>query len=123
MRAPPPQVTAHEAGRTLAVDGRPGAGHVGGPFQEARPMPQLLPVPEIIRRLRLHSKPRGNIKAIAGMGEIDYYHLRQIAREGKMSVRMQTLLSDILGRSLGQCASTSRPSGGFRAIQRHRSSD
>lgn len=61
-------------------------------------MSQLLPVHELIRRLRLHSTRRGNIKAIAGMGEIDYYYLRQIAHEGRMSVRMQALLSDILGR-------------------------
>ncbi len=61
-------------------------------------MSQLLPVHELIRRLRLHSTRRGNIKAIAGMGEIDYYYFRQIAHEGRMSVRMQALLSDILGR-------------------------
>jgi hypothetical protein len=59
---------------------------------------QLLPVHELIRRLRLHSTRRGNIKAIAGMGEIHYQHLRQITREGRMSVRMQALLSDILER-------------------------
>jgi hypothetical protein len=57
---------------------------------------QLLPVPELIRRLRLHSKRRGHIKAIAAMGEVDYYHLRKIIREGKITERMQTLLSAVL---------------------------
>ncbi len=61
-------------------------------------MSRLLRVPELIRRLRLHSTRRGNIKAIAGMGEIDYCHLRRIVHEGRMSVRMQVLLSAILER-------------------------
>ena len=61
-------------------------------------MSQLLPVPDLIRRLRLHSRRHGDIKAIAGMGEINHDHLRRIAREGRMSVRMQALLSAILER-------------------------
>jgi hypothetical protein len=59
-------------------------------------VPRLLPVPELVRRLRLHSKRRGNIKAIAGMGEVDYYHLRKIIREGKITEGMQALLSELL---------------------------
>ncbi len=30
------------------------------------------------------------------MGEVDYYHLRKIIREGKITERMQTLLSELL---------------------------
>jgi hypothetical protein len=30
------------------------------------------------------------------MGEVDHYHLRKIIREGKITERMQTLLSEVL---------------------------
>jgi hypothetical protein len=59
-------------------------------------MSKILDVPELIRRLRLHSERRGHIKAIAAMGEVDYYHLRKIIREGTITERRQTLLSELL---------------------------
>lgn len=60
-------------------------------------MSQLIPVPELIRKLKLHKQYK-NLAAIAAMGEISYDGLRKTLRDGKMSVRMQTLLSEIVLR-------------------------
>lgn len=60
-------------------------------------MSRLLPVPELIRKLILHKQYK-NLKGIAQMGEISYDGLRKLLRDGKMSVRMQTLLSEIVTR-------------------------
>lgn len=57
----------------------------------------LIPVPELIRKLKLHQQHQ-NLRPIAQMADIDYQGLRKMMRIGKMSVRMQTLLSEIMQR-------------------------
>jgi hypothetical protein len=61
-------------------------------------MSRLLLVSEIIRRLQLHQQHCGHITVIASMSDVSCETIRKIMRDGRMSLRLQTVLSDILGR-------------------------
>jgi hypothetical protein len=61
-------------------------------------MSRLLLVSEIIRRLRLHQQHWGHITVIASMSDVSCETIRKIMRDGRMSLRLQTVLSDILER-------------------------
>jgi hypothetical protein len=59
-------------------------------------MSRLLLVSEIIRRLRLHQQHWGYITVIASMSNVSCETIRKMMRDGRMSLRLQTVLSDIL---------------------------
>jgi hypothetical protein len=61
-------------------------------------MSQLLLVSEIIRRLRMHQQHLGHTTAIAAMSDVSRQTIHQIIRSGRMSLRLQTVLSDLLER-------------------------
>ena len=60
-------------------------------------MSSLIPVRDLVRSLKLH-KQRRHFSVIAAMGEVSAKTLHTIVKTGKMTVRMQGLLSELLPR-------------------------